>query len=157
MDNKKKSPNFLVGFIIGTLLVLIYWYWNKSTTAEDGALDMLNRYARSEVRVRELEAEVETLRRQAADAPPVKAIPAPPGVAAKGASTPAEPVGRRDDLRQIEGIGPTYAKRLADAGIASFAGLAALSPERVRELTRLPATRADEAGAWIEAARRLAG
>lgn len=156
MDNKKKSPNFLVGFIIGTLLVLIYWYWNKSTTAEDGALDMLNRYARSEARVRELEAEVETLKHQAAADAPVRPMPAAPGVAAKSASTPPQPAARRDDLREIEGIGPTYAKRLADAGIASFADLAALSPERVRELTRLPATRAAEAGVWIETARRLA-
>lgn len=46
---------FLIGFLIGSLIALIVWYYQKSTTAEDGALDLLNRYANSEARVRELE------------------------------------------------------------------------------------------------------
>lgn len=46
---------FLIGFLIGSLIALIVWYYQKSTTAEDGALDLLNRYADSEARIRELE------------------------------------------------------------------------------------------------------
>lgn len=74
--NAKHSPNFLVGLIIGSLLALLFWYWNKSTTAEDGALDMLDRYAASQRRVRELEAEVAALK-ATAEAPTPVEQPAP--------------------------------------------------------------------------------
>jgi len=46
---------FLIGFLIAALTALIVWYYQKSTTAEDGALDLLDRYADAEARVRELE------------------------------------------------------------------------------------------------------
>lgn len=46
---------FLIGFLIAALTALLVWYYQKSTTAEDGALDLLNRYADAEARVRELE------------------------------------------------------------------------------------------------------
>ena len=50
---------FLIGFLIGALIAIIVWYYQKSTTAEDGALDLLNRFAESEARVRELETALE--------------------------------------------------------------------------------------------------
>jgi hypothetical protein len=46
---------FLIGFLIAALTALIVWYYQKSTTAEDGALALLDRFADSEARVRELE------------------------------------------------------------------------------------------------------
>lgn len=46
---------FLIGFLIAALTALLVWYYQKSTTAEDGALDLLDRYADAEARVRELE------------------------------------------------------------------------------------------------------
>ena len=46
---------FLIGFLIAGLTALLVWYYQKSTTAEDGALDLLDRYADAEARVRELE------------------------------------------------------------------------------------------------------
>lgn len=46
---------FLIGFLISALIALIVWYYQKSTTAEDGALALLDRYADSEARVRKLE------------------------------------------------------------------------------------------------------
>ena len=51
---------FLIGFLIAALSALIVWYYQKSTTAEDGALALLDRYADSEVRVRELEEALAT-------------------------------------------------------------------------------------------------
>jgi hypothetical protein len=50
--------NFLIGFLIAALVALIVWYYQKSTTAEDGALDLLDRYAESQKRVGELEEAV---------------------------------------------------------------------------------------------------
>jgi hypothetical protein len=77
----KHSSNFLFGLIIGCLLVALFWYWNKSTTAEDGALALLDRFAAADRRARELEAEVAALK-----APPVTATAAAqrPGRGKKG-------------------------------------------------------------------------
>ena len=51
---------FLIGFLIAALTALIVWYYQKSTTAEDGALALLDRFADSEARVRELEEALAT-------------------------------------------------------------------------------------------------
>ena len=42
-----------------------------------------------------------------------------------------------DNLPQINGIGPTFASPLAEAGITTFAQLAALSPEQAREISHV--------------------
>ena len=51
---------FLIGFLIAALTALIVWYYQKSTTAEDGALALLDRFADSEARVREREEALAT-------------------------------------------------------------------------------------------------
>ena len=40
-----------------------------------------------------------------------------------------------DDLSEIQGIGPAYARRLNDAGITSFSQLAEADPESLIEIT----------------------
>ncbi len=50
-----RRSTFLIGFIIASLTALIVWYYQKSTSTEDGALDLLDRFAESQARVRELE------------------------------------------------------------------------------------------------------
>ncbi len=40
-----RRSTFITGFIIATLLALIVWYYQKSTSTEDGALELLDRYA----------------------------------------------------------------------------------------------------------------
>ncbi len=37
---------------------LLFWYWQKSTSAEDGALVLLDRLAIAEARIRELEQQL---------------------------------------------------------------------------------------------------
>lgn len=49
----------------------------------------------------------------------------------------------------IEGIGPVFAKRLADAGIADVASLASASPDQVAEAASVSAKRARN---WIDLA-----
>jgi predicted flap endonuclease-1-like 5' DNA nuclease len=72
-------------------------------------------------------------------APPPAAPPPPP-----------EPAGD-DDLSAISGIGPVYRTRLADAGITSFAALAAADASEVAEQIEAPVSRVQ---AWIDASRR---
>jgi predicted flap endonuclease-1-like 5' DNA nuclease len=58
-----------------------------------------------------------------------------------------------DDLTVIGGIGPVFAGRLRDAGITSFADVAAAGPARLAEVTGASETRAGE---WIALAAALA-
>lgn len=50
-------------------------------------------------------------------------------------------VGEDDDFLKLKGIGPTYARRLKDAGYRSFAQLAAASPEEVAAAIGWPVDR----------------
>ena len=59
-----------------------------------------------------------------------------------------------DPLEQIQGIGAVYADRLRAAGIRTFADLAALTPERARELAQAQEWQAD-AESWIRQAQAL--
>lgn len=64
---------------------------------------------------------------------------------------PAQP----DDLTLINGIGPTFAQRLNEAGVTTFAQLAVLTPEQARAMTHA-ATWQGNPEAWIEEARSRA-
>lgn len=55
-----RRSTFLLGFIIAALSALIVWYYQKSTSVEDGALDLLNRYANAQARIKELESQLAT-------------------------------------------------------------------------------------------------
>jgi predicted flap endonuclease-1-like 5' DNA nuclease len=52
-----------------------------------------------------------------------------------------------DDLTEIKGIGPTFARRLTEAGITTFADVANASPDYLREVTHAPAVAHPEE--WI--------
>ena len=73
-------------------------------------------------------------------------------------NTPQKQAIKQDDLQQIKGIGPTFAKRLHQAGIHTVADLAKLTAEEVREVLatsgRAPPVNPQ---AWIEQAQRLTG
>jgi predicted flap endonuclease-1-like 5' DNA nuclease len=64
-------------------------------------------------------------------------------------------VAEPDDLTAIKGIGPTFARRLHEAGVTSFAALAALSPDEVRAITAVANWQADPADWIAEAAQRV--
>jgi polyhydroxyalkanoate synthase len=76
----------------------------------------------------------------------------PMAVAPPPAAPPAAPAEAiDDDLSAISGIGPVYKARLSDAGIGTFADLAAADASDVAEQIEAPVSRVQ---AWIDTARR---
>lgn len=167
-----RLPKFLIGLLIGAAFALIVWYWQKSTSAEEGALAVLDRLAAAEARVRQLEAELRLAQKgeYPAEGPELLS-----GIAqlwglqkkeepqiAQQAGTP-EPVPAQpsslaqgeDDLQQINGIGPTYERRLKEAGIITFADLAAQTPERLRAVTGLQEWQSAAPEQWLAEAKEL--
>jgi ABC-type phosphate transport system substrate-binding protein/chromosome segregation ATPase len=63
---------------------------------------------------------------------------------------------RCDPLRDINGIGPIYEQKLFNAGIYTFADLAALTPAQVQEIIRPAAWQQIFPALWIEEAARFA-
>jgi predicted flap endonuclease-1-like 5' DNA nuclease len=63
---------------------------------------------------------------------------------------------RGDDLTELEGIGPVYAGKLREAGIASFADLAAADETTLADIIRAPAWRKINYAEWIDQARLAA-
>ncbi len=82
---------------------------------------------------------------------PTEATPQPPKPAAKKGPTPTIVGG--DDLTQIKGIGPTYAKRLKDAGLTTYTDIANASADQLRDITSAKADPSE----WINEARSLNG
>jgi polyhydroxyalkanoate synthase len=145
-----KIPKFLVGLLIGGLLGIIFWYWQKSTSAEDGALNVLDRLAASEAHVRELEARLRMATAESTSPSKTTTTHDLRSVTAAVAQQTA------DDLQEIDGIGPTYAQRLQDGGINSFADLAHQTIEQVMVMSGVRSEAAAES--WIhEAQERLSG
>lgn len=56
-----------------------------------------------------------------------------------------------DDLTQIKGIGPTYAKRLKDAGLVTYSDIASSSEDQLRQVTK--AATMTDVNEWIAQAR----
>lgn len=77
---------------------------------------------------------------------------------ASPAGTEQQPVDSKsaepDDLTDVRGIGPVFAQRLADAGITTFAQLAATGEE---ELRKVLGSRLGDVDGILEDSRRLAG
>ncbi len=92
-------------------------------------------------------------------APPVEPAPEPIEITAFAAPeesvTPPEAVevaAPPDDLRRIEGIGPKVAALLGDAGISTYAQLAAAAPDHLREVLQAAGLRFMDPATWPEQA-----
>ena len=70
---------------------------------------------------------------EAATEPPRYRVTPPPAPPAE----PAPAAAADDDLEAIKGVGPVYAARLADAGITSFAVLAAADAADLAQRSKL--------------------
>lgn len=140
---EKHSFNFIIGLLIGGLLALLFWYWQKSTSAEDGALTLLDRLAATEKRVRQLKLEMASETGEHAELRnivlPSTMANLPPflsnadGVADKSV----------DDLTEVKGIGAVFNGRLQQTGIDSFAKLKATSPANLADILHIRVGRAE--------------
>ena len=113
---EKQSTNFLIGFILGAFICAVVWYWQKSTAADEGALDLLDRMAELDRKLRQ---------------PDVAKSP-----------QPAIPLPQPDDLQRVKGIGPVFDGRLRENGIQSINQLAALSAEKLANWLEIGENRA---------------
>ncbi|MCB0166764.1 MAG: hypothetical protein KDI79_21235 [Anaerolineae bacterium] len=120
----------IVGWIIEWVIDLLYWRRDENLTQ--------HRLIEAEQKIRELEAAL--AERQSV---PVAAPPPPVNQ-------------EKDNLEHINGIGPVFAKRLNNAGIFTFAELAAESPDRVRDIINPEEWQKIEPELWLEEAREIA-
>lgn len=111
---EKHTTNFLIGFILGALICVVVWYWQKSTAADEGALDLLDRMAELDRKLRGGETVLQT------------------------AVFPHQP----DDLQQVKGIGPVFDGRLQAQGIVTIAQVAAMPAEKLASLLEISENRA---------------
>jgi large subunit ribosomal protein L21 len=88
---------------------------------------------------------------------PVAPAPSKAPAAPKPRKAPAKPkpaaapTATDDDLTEINGIGPVYKTKLAEAGITTFAQLGKVDASEIAEAIEAPVSRVQ---AWIDAARR---
>lgn len=135
---ERKSSIFLFGFIIGVLGALLYWYWQKSTAAEDGALDLLDRLAAAEARLQELRAELTAALQKERPAETASATAVAEDVSAPVATE------AKADVTMVHGIGPVFARRLQNAGIDTIEEVAATDMERLMEVLHISHRRASK-------------
>lgn len=59
-----------------------------------------------------------------------------------------------DDLTALKGVGPTFARRMHEAGITTFKAVANTSPQELADIANVTET---QASGWIEQAREFIG
>lgn len=86
------------------------------------------------------------------------AVETAPAKPAKAAAKPKAAAGA-DDLTQLNGVGPAFAKKLAEAGVTTFAQVAAWTGADLERLDgEIAGLKAKaESGEWIAQAKELAG
>lgn len=96
---------------------------------------------------------------KADDAKPAKKKAAPKAEAkpATQKAAPKPPAKEADDLKQLSGVGPVIEKKLIDAGITTFAQIAAWTDKDVAEFDeKLDFKGRIEREGWVEQAKKLA-
>lgn len=142
---EKHSFNFMIGLLIGGLMGLLFWYWQKSTSAEDGALALLNKLAATEKRVRQLKSKMAGGVQEHAQLsnlvlPETMANQPPTGLPPFLSESDA---GAVDDLTEVKGIGAVFNGRLQQAGIHSFTKLTAMTPQNLADILQIRLGRAE--------------
>lgn len=144
--------NFWVGLIIGLILgwVLewiidwLFWRREEEAAAPSRAVDI-----DLQGKLSALEAEKESLAARLQEA-----LNREPEVVIQ--EVVKEVMLKADRLQKLHGIGDVFARRFNDAGVFTFAQLAALTPERAREIINPEEWQAIAPEHWIEEAKQFA-
>ncbi len=148
--------NFWVGLIIGLILgwviewVIDWLFWRR----EEEAVAATAAASRSvgidlQGKVAALEAEKASLAARLQEA-----LNRAPQVIVQ--EVVKEVLLERDRLQKIHGIGDVFSRRFNEAGVYTFAQLAALTPERAREIINPEEWQAIDPELWIAEARQYA-
>lgn len=146
---------FLLGLVAGLIIgwivewIIDWQYWRAEHDDELPEAAEQDKDLRAELDRARLEIVSLRNRLERLDSPSGAPAPAVDGGDTGVAAQP-------DKLQQIKGIGPVFAQRLNEAGIYTFAQLAAASPETIVEAVQAQEWQAVEPDAWITAARALA-
>jgi len=128
----KNRSWFWWGINIGVFLALLVWWWMRNQPKDAGEFKM---------KVKSLVL------------PDDEPALTPPTVKKPKPAERKEP----DDLKVIEGIGPRSAQVLGEAGIATYAALAAMKPDAIREVLRAAGVRVPYPETWPKQAALAAG
>jgi predicted flap endonuclease-1-like 5' DNA nuclease len=132
----KHIANFWFGFLVSAFAAAwLYWLWRRNREVMPGPVILGKRSAT----LKAVQGEAETVKPPAVTSIKIKE------------KTTTRAV-KKDKLEVIGGIGPASARRFNDAGVFTYAQLAALSPEQIQQITST--SRWDPAD-WINEARRL--
>ena len=127
--------SLVIGAVIGGLIT---WQYDQRKQHQDKA--------KRDHQLVQAQAEIRRLKAQQAEAEDLAAE-----------ETPSEDnVETESPLQQIRGIGKVFAARLNEAGILTFADLAALPPEQVQEIVSVETGHMADVQAWIIQARQFA-
>jgi predicted flap endonuclease-1-like 5' DNA nuclease len=154
----------LIGWLIEWVIDWVYWRRRRSAlgaelaVARAGSDRLRADLGQARVELEYAEGEVAALRAENDDLR--GALEAARRTATQPAPAPAELdalhktlMGRwsqgRDALSEIGGIGAVYERRLFDAGIFTFADLAATTPQRIREIIQPERWQHIDPEAWI--------
>lgn len=130
--SNKISFRFLVGLLFGITVGFVIWYWQKSTSAEDGALVLLDRLASAESKLRKLgEERLGSLEVRSRQEQPLET---------EAGAFQEHP----DEMQQVRGVGPVFAERLRLAGIVTHRKLASTSREKLAGVLGTSSQRAED-------------
>lgn len=139
----------ILGLLIGWLIewALDYFFWRRRATEEVDEL---------EEELEEAMEDIEEMEEQLAAAQAQPALPPAVIVEERQIVKEIVIVRQKEDVAAINGIGPTYRKRLAEAGITSYLHVAEQTPERLREICLIKEWQKADPADWIEQAKQMA-
>jgi predicted flap endonuclease-1-like 5' DNA nuclease len=144
MKNLKNPTTFILGLTISFLATVVAWYWYKSTSAEDGALDLLDRLAQTDARLREVQASL--THSDEMTMPYISLTPNGKPAREKEEIMKAERTTAviPDELERIKGVGPIFATRLHNAGIHTITQLTEQTPAHLAAILNVHEWRAED-------------
>ncbi len=142
------------GWALIILVLLALGWWLRRRPSEEEAAPVAKIEAEAPPPVTKVEAPPLIVEAEAP--PPVAEVEAPPPVVEAPAPVEELAPPTPDDLKRIEGIGPKISSVLQEAGITTFAQLAATDVGQLEQILRAANVRLANPGTWPEQAKLAA-